>query len=140
MESSESELKNLATKLVARRETLECWVRESLSHVISVVETKKVLVIKSRDIESYLGVRDRVAKSRLGLVLGLLSEIGLAERLNKHKPRLYALTPRCEWRAFIETCKRDRFRCVRGDPCQLMGTCPYWRLINYIEATVEQHA
>jgi hypothetical protein len=126
-------MSSVVAKLVARRETLERWIRESLSHVISVVEAKKTLVIRSRDIERYLGVRDRIAKSHLGLVLGLLSEIGLAERLSNRKPRLYALTPRSEWRAFIETCKHDRFRCiVREDSCQLVGTCPYWRLINYI--------
>jgi len=138
--NSKSELKNLYKSAIfrARRETAERWVRESLSHVISVVEAKRALVIRSRDIERYLGVRDRMAKSRLGLVLYLLSEIGLAERWSNRKPRLYALRPRSEWRAFIETCKHDRFRCVRGDPCQLLGTCPYWRLINHIEATVKQ--
>jgi hypothetical protein len=112
--NSESELKNLYKSAIfrARRETAE------------------------RDIERYLGVRDRVAKSRLGLVLYLLSEIGLAERWSNRKPRLYALRPRSEWRAFIETCKHDRFRCVvRKDSCQLLGMCPYWRLINHIEAT-----
>ena len=136
--NSKSELKNLYKSAIfrARRETAERWVRESLSHVISVVEAKKALVVRSRDIERYLGVRDRMAKSRLGLVLYLLSEIGLAERWSNRKPRLYALRPRSEWRAFIETCKHDRFRCVRGDPCQLVGTCPYWRLISYVENLV----
>lgn len=147
MDISESELKKLrhrgfaresfVAKLFASREIIERWVRESLGYLISVVEAKKALMIRSRDIERYLGVRDRVAKSRLGLVLNMLSEVGLAERLSNNKPRLYALRPRSLWKAFIETCKHDRFKCVvRGDPCWLIEACPYWVLINHV-ATVK---
>ncbi len=145
MDISESELIKLCKarfniRRWGRRETLERWIRESLGHVIGVVEAKKALFIRSRDIERYLGVRDQMAKSRLGRVLELLCEIGLAERLCKRSPRLYALTPRGEWREFIEACKRGMFRCtVEGGSCRLVGTCPYWRLINHIERC-EAHA
>jgi hypothetical protein len=134
-------MSSVAARLLVRRETIEHWIRESLSHVISIAEAKKTLVVKSRDIEKYLGILDHQAKIRLGLVLRLLSEIGLAKRLNKRKPRLYTLTPRCEWRAFIETCKLRKFSCrVKRDSCRLVETCPYWRIINYITAIEEQHA
>jgi hypothetical protein len=130
-------MSSVVARLIVRRETLEYWIRMSLSHVINITGAKKTLVVKSRDIEKYLGICDQQVKIRFGLVLRLLSEIGLAKRLNKRKPRLYALTPRSEWRAFIETCKHDRFRCiVRRDLCQLTGTCPYWRLISYIESSL----
>jgi hypothetical protein len=128
-------MSSVVARLIVRRETLEYWIRESLSHLINITGAKKTLVVKSRDIEKYLGICDQQVKIRFGLVLRLLSEIGLAERLSNRKPRLYALRPRSAWRAFIETCKHDRFRCVfRKDSCQLMGACPYWRLINHIEA------
>jgi hypothetical protein len=32
---------SVVAKLITRRETLERWIRESLSHVISVVEAEK---------------------------------------------------------------------------------------------------
>jgi len=142
VENSVSELKKLTesylarvSRLRVRRETLERWIRESLGYLIRVVEAKRALVVRSRDIERYLGVRDQNAKMRLSLVLGLLSEIGLAKRLGIKRSPLHTLIPRSEWRAFIETCGEGMFRCVEGEPCQLVGTCPYWRLISYIEAS-----
>jgi hypothetical protein len=129
-------MSSVVAKLLVRRETVERWIRESLGHVISITEAKKTLVVKSRDVEKYLGILDQQVKIRFGLVLRLLSEIGLAKRLNKRKPRLYTLTPRREWRAFIETCKLRRFSCrVKRDSCRLTGTCPYWRLIRYIDTS-----
>jgi hypothetical protein len=128
-------------KKPVRVKTAEAWIIESLNYIINIVEAKKALVIKSRDLETYLGIYDHSTKIKLGLVLKMLKEAGLAERWNRSKPRCYKLTPRTMWRVFIKICKRRRFSCrAKRDSCRLVGTCPYWRLINHIEAIREQHA
>ena len=114
---------------------LRSWVREALSYVLDVVEARKRLRVRPVDLSTYLGVRDRHALVRLGRVLALLRELGLATYTHspKVRPKRYRLVPRELWMRFAEECNRGRFRCEAGEDCPLAGECPYWRVLRYLE-------
>jgi hypothetical protein len=99
-----------------------------------VVAVRGCLRVRPVDVAAYLGVRDHGAAVRLGRVLVLLREAGLAAYSHspKVRPKRYRLVPRELWRRFAEECNRGRFRCESGVRCPLVGTCPYWRLLEHL--------
>jgi len=113
---------------------LRSWAREALGYVLDVVAARGCLRVRPVDAAVYLGVRDHGAAVRLGRVLVLLREAGLAAYSHspKVRPKRYRLVPRELWRRFAEECNRGRFRCESGVRCPLVGTCPYWRLLEHL--------
>jgi len=112
--------------------TLELWVRESLGFVLGIVEAKRSLKVRPRDLEVYFGISDRAVLTRFGKVLALIERAGLAVRWNRNRPARYSLVPKDLWRRYVEVCSRVRFRCESGSSiCGLVGVCPYWRVIEY---------
>ena len=115
--------------------TLELWVRESLGFVLDIVEVKRSLKVRPKDLEVYYGIHDKGPLTRFGKVLVLIEWVGLAKcsnRLSRSRPKRYTLQPKDLWKRYVEVCGRARFNCKEdGSPCSLIGICPYWRVIEY---------
>jgi hypothetical protein len=101
---------------------------------MDVVAARGCLRVRPVDAAVYLGVRDHGTAVRLGKILALLREVGLAAYSHspKVRPKRYRLVPRDLWRRFAEECNRGRFRCESGAYCPLVGACPYWRLLEHL--------
>ena len=112
--------------------TLELWVRESLGFILDIVEVKRSLKVRPKDLEVYYGIHDRGTLTRFGKALALIERAGLAVRWNRNRPARYSLVPKPLWKRYVEVCGRARFNCKEdGSPCSLIGICPYWRVIEY---------
>ncbi|MCD6488029.1 MAG: hypothetical protein J7K21_02270 [Desulfurococcales archaeon] len=85
-------------------------------------------VVKPRDACRYLGLCSHHILTSLGLLLSVLSRMGLATRLNNSRPVHYALDPMVFLR-YLDTCRIERGEdyCI-DTGCSGLGVCPYWRL------------
>ena len=113
--------------------TLELWVREGLGYILDIVEVKGRFKVRPKDLTTFLGIGDIGTLTRFGKVLALVERAGLAVRWNRSRPGRYSLVPKDLWKRYAEVCGRARFNCKEdGSPCGLIGTCPYWRVIEYV--------
>ena len=113
--------------------TLELWIREGLGLILDILEKKGGLKVRPKDLITYLHIRSKGTQTKLGRVLAILKEAGLAKRRNRGRPARYKLEPEELWRRYVEVCGKARFNCKEdGSPCGLIGICPYWRAIEYV--------
>jgi hypothetical protein len=114
-------------------------IQEYLGLLLDVIEAKRSLKVKTRDLTALFGVDNPGTLANLGKLLALLERAGLAICWNgerRWRPKRYTLVPKELWRRYVEVCGKARFRCeTDGSACGLVGVCPYWRLVDYIRAT-----
>jgi hypothetical protein len=118
-------------------------IQKYLALLLDLLEAKRSLKLKTRDLTSLFGIDNPGTLANLGKLLALLERAGLAICWNgegRWRPKRYTLVPKELWRRFAEECNRGRFRCeTDGSACGLVGVCPYWRLIEYTRATGGSH-
>jgi hypothetical protein len=118
-------------------------IQKYLALLLDLLEVKRSLKVKTRDLTSLFGIDNPGILANLGRLLALLERAGLAICWNgegRWRPKRYTLVPKELWRRYVEVCGRVRFRCeTDGSACGLVGVCPYWRLIEYLGATGGSH-
>ena len=103
-------------------------VREYLGYLIEIIQIKRKLRISVSDITLLLGLYDNIHRTRFGILLNDLCDVGLAERVRNTKPKKYRLKPTELWLKFVSICD---FKCESDSSiCSLSGICPYWVLKN----------
>jgi len=118
-------------------------IQKYLALLLDLLEVKRSLKVKTRDLTSLFGIDNPGTLANLGKLLALLERAGLAICWNgegRWRPKRYTLVPKELWRRYVEVCGRAKFRCeTDGSACGLVGVCPYWRLAEYLRATGGSH-